>query len=312
MQESSSLNFFPSAISESPVHQALPTSNLKYLQCQSPTIWDNSQNSGVRETEMTVNLTIGPSKEPVPLMRCEFYNSCSVGKDASIEDTDLELIMKSKSIQTKFSNLIFDICSLLQSSAVPKDKLQMWLSYQSCSRSVESLRVFENDSDALTAESIPALISSLQCYTSWYNYDLIADIAKKFCAENGSKLIETYEAELKNYLNILILYCPPLFPNHENVTKTLEPFEIKVGWNSSSAVLEDIAIFKKKICHLCNLDPRFLVIKMVDVTNFQLTLAVPKAAIETLKRANLSVYNSQKVNNFVKMTVLSTANMKLI
>lgn len=53
--------------------------------------------------EMAVILSIGPSREPVPLMR---YDG----------ETSHDLIIKSKHIQTNFSNLILNVCSLLADS----------------------------------------------------------------------------------------------------------------------------------------------------------------------------------------------------
>ena len=234
----------------------------------------STQNPG---NEMALVITIGPSKEPAPLMRYEFHSLAS--KSMTNEQTNHELIMRSKSIQSKFSDLIFGICSLLQSSyAADIEKLRMWLSYQSCSQSAQSLQAFDSDSDALKAKSIPALILSLKCYTSWYNYGLIADIAKKFCGDKGSALVEAYEDELQLYLKTLIIHCPPLFPDHDNSTKALSCFEVDVEWNPSTSFLEDIAIFKSTLCKLCNLDPRFLVITTINATDFRMSWAIPKAA----------------------------------
>ena len=283
MQEGTPLNYFPSAVLESPTEQipqpALflePTKSRESTPSQCNNKFNGKDDS--TDKNMAVIINIGPSRQPVPLMQYDF-----ISKNAEKEEemANQELIIMSKLIQTKFSNLIFDTCSLLQSSSI--EKLQMWLSFQSCSQSVQSLRAFENDSDAFRAKTIPALISSLQCYTSWYNYELIADIARKFCGDEGSTLVEAYEMELKHYLKTLIIHCPPLFPNHENLTKSLHLFEGKVAWDPSTTSLEDIAIFKSVLCKLCNLDPRFLVIKMINLSNFQMTWAYPKAATKIIK-----------------------------
>ncbi len=297
MQENTSLNFFPSAVPESPIDQTshLPMS-LKST--QSPLSQPNSQSSDSYRSEMAVIVTIGPSREPVPLMRYEFYDLAR--KTTRNEETNQQLILKSKSIRSKFSNLILDICSLLQNSSVSSiEKLQMWLSYQSCSMSVHALQAFDGDSDALKAKTIPAFITSLQCCTSWYNYELIADIAKKFCGNEGSVLVEAYETELKYYFKTLILHCPRLFPDHENSTKLLDSFEVKVGWNPSTAVLENIAVFKNTLCQLCNLDSRFLVIKMINATDFRMSWAYPKAATKKIKEINPDVFLQKGIQSIL-------------
>lgn len=294
LQESDSLNYFPSAVPESPSKQASQAANGQLASfhppnsTQNPLSQFNSQLNQIEAkgtgSEMAVIISIGPSKEPVPLIRYEFYNSSS--KNLNIEETNYELIMKSKSIQSKFSMFILDVCSMLQDSPTAYiEKLQMWLSFQSCIKSVQSLQTFDGDSDVLKAKTIPALLSSLHCYTSWYNYSLIADIARQFCGDKGSTLVEAYESELRDYLQNLIIHCPPFSIDHKNASQKLELLEVKVGWDLSTALLEDIAIFKHTLCQLCDLDPRFLVVRRIANTSFQMSWAIPKVATEVVSEA---------------------------
>lgn len=293
LQESNCLDYFPSAVPASTPNLIFNSIDNQLVSFQSENPSQNppsqqfstnvkTKGSGSNSKEMAVIISVGPSNEPTPLMRYHFY------KDTSSEETSYELVMKSKLIQSKFSNLILDICSLLQDSPTAYiEKLQMWLSFQSCSQSVQSLKAFDSDSSALKATSIPAFISSLRCYTSWYNYGLIADIAHHFCGDKGSAIVQAYKAELKDYLQMLIIHSPPLFPDHECTLQSLENFEMKVGCVSSMALLQDIAIFKHTLCQLCELDPRFLVIRRINATsnNFQMSWAIPKAATRMVKEA---------------------------
>lgn len=294
--ENDSLNYFPSAVPDSPSNQMppAPSANKPFAQpqppkmCQNPLSQYSSHPSNAdmkRGSEMAVIISIGPSRQPVPLMRYELLNSSIQSTD--IKESSCELIMKSKLIQSKFSNLILEVCSLLQDSPTAcVEKLQMWLSFQKCSQSVQSLQVLNGDSDALKAKSLPALISSLHCYSSWYNYGLIADIAKQFCGDKGSTLVKAYELELQAYLQRLIFHCPPLFPGFDQANKSqLEPVEMKVGWDPSTALLEDVAIFKHTLCQLCELDPRFLVIRRVSSSDFQMSFAIPKSAVRKVDEA---------------------------
>lgn len=293
-QEKSSLDYFPSAVPESPVQ----------VTSGSPPELTDFPNRNSSTSEMAVVISIGPSREPLPLMRYEFYNS-TPGKGTCIsskEGADYELIVKSKLIQSKFSNLVLGICSLLQGSTTAYlEKLQMWLSFQSCSQAAQALRAFSDCSDVMRAKTIPAVISSLRCYMSWYNYGLVADIAKQFCGIKGEVLVGEYEAELKEYFKRLILHCPPLFPDNSDCTAgTVDSLEVKVGWEASTAVLEDIAIFKHTLCQLCDLDPRFLVIRSISTTNFQMSWAFPSVAREKIRRAiqlnSDTLYHKSKVH----------------
>ena len=287
------MNYFPSAVPDSPVQ--IP--NHQSGSFLSPESTDSpGRQSSSTTGEMAVVISIGPSREPLPLMRYEFFSSTGKGTPSK-EGADYELIVKSKLIQSKFSNLVLGICSLLQgSSTAYLEKLQMWLSLQSCSQAAQALRAFGESSDVMRAKTIPTVISSLRCYMSWYNYGLVADIAKQFCGIKGDVLVREYEAELKEYFKMLILHCPPLFPdNSECTTGAVDLLEVKVGWEVSTAVLEDIAIFKHTLCQLCDLDPRFLVIRGISTTNFQMSWAFPSVARE-IKLNSDTLYHKSKVH----------------
>lgn len=317
LQESNSLNYFPSAVPESPSNQSSQVVNGAFQSLSSASSHHDEKLSVKMDRnskEMAVIISIGPSREPVPLMRYEFYKSSNKSQGAISEETRHELIIKSKQIQEKFSNLILDICSLLQDSSTAYiEKLQMWLSFQSCSKSVQSLQAFDTDSSTLKAETIPALISSLRCYTSWYNYSLIADIVKQFCANKGAALVSAYEAELKEYLQKLILHCPPLFPDHEfdvSHSQNVELVEVEVGgWEASTAVLEDLALFKHTLCQLCDLDPRFLVIREINTTNFKMLWAVPKPVVGMLTEA--IKLNSDALYHKSNVQAVKTADLEI-
>lgn len=309
LQECNALNYFPSAVPDSPSNQPSqdlidPLGSFEYLKPVnvndpfsqfSEKVNDKME---AKSSDTKVIISIGPSRQPAPLMRYEFYNSLTRS-----EEINCELIKKSKLIQSKFSNLILDICSLLQESPTAYiEKLQLWLSFQSCSKSVEALQAVNSESNTFTAKTIPDFISSLHCYTSWYNYSLIADIARQFCPSKGCALVSAYEAELNDFFQMLILHCPPLFPDHHQyAAQSVELVEVKVrGWKASTAVLEDIALFKNTLCQVCDLDPRFLVIREIDTTNFKMSWTVPKSATGILSTAikmhSGALYHKSSIN----------------
>lgn len=284
-QDNNPLNYFPSATLEQPslYHRLQPVLNGSLTEKpQRPT--QNCHD----DKKMELVISIGPSRDPAPMVRCSLNGDKNVASEIS-----QSLIIESKKIQCHFSNFVLEVCTLLQESTTAYiEKLQMWLSFQSCTRAVQSLKVFDSTSDALKARTIPSLISALKGYSSWYNYDLISDIARKFCGEKGSKLVDDYELFLRDYLQRLIIHCPPVFPDHEETTKDSELLEVKVDLEISSSALKDIAIFKHTLCQVCDLDPRFLIMRRINTTNnYQLCLSVPKAAMPFAMQGIKSQWN---------------------
>ena len=290
------MNYFPSAVPESPLNgttQSVFTESSISFHPSESTLKSMSRNSLQQFTlqqekisrsnskEATLVISVGPSRDPAPLVRLECCDSINDGLSCT-------LITESKQIQSQFSEFILAVCSLLQNyPAAHIDKLRMWLSFQSCSQAVQSLKAFDPNSDMANAKSIPTFISSLHKYTSWYNYDLIADIAKKFCGDKGSALVEKYEETLKNYLHKLILYCPPLHSEYNNLTQDTEMLKLKITQEISSVYLKDITIFKHTLCKLCELDPRFLILRRIENSDFQMLWAFPRSAAEsTIKAIN--------------------------
>ncbi len=217
-------------------------------------------------------------------------------------EVNYDLLLQSRLIQSHFSDLVLNVCTILQDSPTAYiEKLQMWLSFQSFSRVKQSLKTFDSDSDAMKAKTIPVLITSLRSYSSWYNYHLIADIAKHFCGDKGRALVESYEAKVRDFLQRLLTHSPPLFPGSETPSKDTDLFEMKIACDMSGTYLRDIAIFKNTLCELCEIDPRFLVIKEIDTSNSYVSWATPKAATDSIIKAiklkldDLSQENIQEI-----------------
>lgn len=230
-----------------------------------------------------VVLTIGASGDPAPTVEFKSRFSRSIPSELA-----QKLIIESRNIQASFSNFVLEVCSLLEgSSSVYIEKLQMWLSFQNCTGVVRALKAFDSTSQVLCVSSIPSLISSLRNYSSWYNYDLIADIARKFCGINGERAVEAYESVLQEYMQRVIVHCPQPSLKHEGESDHLELLRMEIDGDFSSTTLQDLAIFKQILCRVCDLDPRFVILKKIDIANYQLVWAVPSvtasAAVGSLK-----------------------------
>ena len=161
----------------------------------------------------------------------------------------------------------------------------MWLSFQNCTGVVRALKAFDSSSRVFGARSVPSLVAALRGYSSWYNYELIADVARKFCGSEGARLVEAYESKLSDYMQRVVLHCPQPFHELEEeeeeevvVQKDLEMLRMDVDADFSMTSLKDLAIFKQTLCKVCDLDPRFVVLRKVDASSYRLVWAVPRVA----------------------------------
>ena len=291
-QENSSMNYFPSAtLAQSSLYDSGTSGHALNGSAEHTHHFDEGAHFTNGVTEMVVS--IGPSRDPGPTV--EFKSPLSKKLPTEVAES---LVIESKNIQSSFSDFVLEVCSLLQeSSSVYIEKLQMWLSFQNCTGAVQSLKAFDSSSEVLRARSIPSLISSLKSYSSWYNYDLIGDIAKKFCGSKGVRAVEKYESVLHEYMQKVIVHCPPPSPELEDESKCSEVLRMELDLDFSATALKDLAIFKQTLCKVCDLDPRFLVLRRIDAVNYHLFWAVPKIAVSSAMRGLKSKWTSLEEKN---------------
>lgn len=287
---SSDVAFFPSAVPESPFTSTVTMQFGASASTHDPTqgqlnplSWHSHFSKELQRPEqtscntynpnMSVVISIGPSKEPVPLVRYKSLDeSCKT-------EPNSDLILESKAIQKGFADFVLQVCNLLETSpGIDIEKVRLSLSYRNCDTD-PALEIFSASSAVVQAKHIPGLLTALSRCTSWFNYELISNMAKEFCGEEGQRLVDGYEQLLKRFFQKLVFHCPPFANGDQKTLEGFETIEMKVDWNLQACVLQDVAIFKGTMCSLLELNPRFLLLKSVGEKEFQLSWAIPSVAV---------------------------------
>lgn len=171
----------------------------------------------------------------------------------------------------------------------------MWLSFQSCSQAAQALRALSDCSDVANEGK-----NYSSCYFEFALLHVLVQlrvVSKVKYSLGNTK--QNSKSISKDSFNIVLLF--PDNSDCQNTTGAVELLEVKVGWEASTAVLEDIAIFKHTLCQLCALEPRFLVIRGISTTNFQMSWAFPSIAREKICRAiklnSDTLYHQSKVHS---------------
>jgi len=288
--DSNSMNYFPSATllhstslytdtSHDSTHHNSPGEDTHALEQVCPASSLNGVVSSSRSSKIEMVLSIGPSGDHAPSVELKSGFSRGVSSDQV-----QRLVLESREIQSSFSNLALEVCSLLESSpSVYLEKLQMWLSFQNCTGLVRALKAFDSSNQVFEARSVPSLMAALKGYSSWYNYELIADIARKFCGSDGAKMVEAYESKLREYMRRLVPHCPQPFPElleeeEQEVGEDVEILEMDVDTDFFTTSFRDLTIFKQTLCKVCDLDSRFVVLRKVHTSSYRLVWAVPRVA----------------------------------
>ena len=314
-------SFFPSAVPESPfaiMQFGASASTYDPQQGQlNPLSWHShfskqSQRPSMQASSnrnMSVVISVGPSKEPVPLVKYHYLDPSQL--ESSME-LNSDLIGESKAIQKGFAEFVLQICSLLEKSpGADVERVRLSLSYQNC-ETQPPIEIYASSSAVTKAKTIPGLLTALSRQASWFNYELISHMAKEFCGERGQKLVESYEQQLRSFFRKLVLHCPPFVNGDQKMLEGFETMEMKVSWNLQACMLQDVAIFKGTVCRLLGLNTRFLVLKSIGDQQFQLSWAIPSAAVRhVFNQASLkpeafakeNVDSVQVADNFVDFKV---------
>lgn len=207
----------------------------------------------------------GASNEPVPLMQYDHIQ----------KDTNSKLLVKlvteSRQIRDGFTTFVLKVAALLQSKSVSIDEVQLALESQLGSGKIDEHLQRKID----IASSIPALLRAAMPFSSWYNYDLIGYLAKHFGGEEGKALVCSYECQLKSHLLKRVIECPPL-SSLLKVPNGFESISVKVDWEYRKCTIQDITIFKEKLCKLLNQqDPSVFILKSVEEGCVSMTWVVP-------------------------------------
>ena len=223
------------------------------------------------------------SKEPVPLMKYEYLNP-SRHNWKEVEKLRCTLVKESKAIRRQFTDFILNVCELLESiPTATVEKVKLSLQYMGYSKNPPNRRrhhsIFGSKSSVARATSFAGLLSALHEYASWFNYDLISYIAERFGGEDGKKLVQLYESQLRKYFQRLVFQCPPFSANEQKLPRGFEELEVKVDWDFRTCSIQDVVIFKNTLSSLLDIEPSSFILKTVEEGCVQLTWAIPASVI---------------------------------
>lgn len=221
-------------------------------------------------TAMEEEVNQGASNEPVPLLN---YKPLKEKNEA----LRVKLAMESRCMLEHFTSFCIRVGDLLQSKGVTTDRVRALLQYR-----LGSKNIGESSMKQVTdARSIHSLLCIAEPFVSWFNYDLIALLAKELGGEDGLKMVAEYEAKFQLYLQRLVFESPP-FSSIKLMPSGFEEMMVKLEWNFEQVMIQDITIFKGKLCEfLHQSDPSVFILKSVEEGCVVLTWLIPSAIVES-------------------------------
>ena len=219
----------------------------------------------------------GASNEPLPLMNYKYLDSS--GK----EKLRVKLASESRKMLENFTTFVVDVCSLLQSKSASSDQVQLALQYRLGSIDDVIRRRIDEASEVDEAKRIPLLLRIAEPFTSWYNYDLIAYLAKHFGGKDGEALVSKYEDQIQSYFKKLVFECPP-FSSIQKVPNGFDECVVKVHWNYQECTIQDLTILKEKLSSFLEHDPNLLILKTIDEGCILFSWIVPATAVPAFQQ----------------------------
>ena len=176
------------------------------------------------------------SGEPTPLIRYDVRRA---------EKLCVTLVTESRRIKEDYSTFVYKTSELLLSKNIPVDKVQLALYSRLGIQSVDESLLSKVDE----AKTIPSVIRAAMPFSSWYNYDLISHLVKLLVGAEGEVLVKNYEEKLANYFTRLV-HDSPAFSSLDKFPDEFEELVVKLDWDFPKCTIQDITIFKEKLCKL--------------------------------------------------------------
>ena len=213
----------------------------------------------------------GASNEPVSLMSYKLLKE----KGSSSDKLRVQLAVESRRILEHFASFCIRVGDVLQAKGVTTDRLRTLLQYRLGSKNIGELSMKHINE----ARTIHNLLCVAEPFASWFNYDLIAFLAKELGEEEGSAIVADYESKFQQYLQKLVFECPP-FSSIKSIPSGFEELTVKLDWNFEHISIQDITIFKAKLCKfLGHSDPSVFILKSVEEGCVLLTWLVSSSII---------------------------------
>lgn len=214
----------------------------------------------------------GASNEPLPLLNYKFLK----GNDGPSEKLRVQLAVESRHMLEQFTTFCIHVGDMLQKKGVTTDRVRTLLQYRLGSKNIGETSMKQ----VTEARTIHSLLCAAEPFVSWFNYDLISFLAKELGGEEGSALIADYESRFQKYLQRLIFESPP-FSSIKSIPSGFEELAVKLDWNFEEVTIQDITIFKAKLCELLGQsDPSIFILKSVEEGCVLLTWLVPESIVD--------------------------------
>lgn len=232
---------------------------------------------GAQTWELQDYINPGASNEPIPLLN---YNVLKE-KTSSSEKLRVKLAVESMRILEQFTSFCVHVGDLLQQKQVTPDRVRALLQYRLGSKNISEPSMKQ----VREGRTIHNLLCAAEPFVSWFNYDLIAFLAKELGGEEGLKVVADYESKFQQYLHRLIFESPP-FSSIKSVPTGLEEVAVKLEWDFEQLSIQDVTIFKAKLCKfLGQSDPSVFILKSVEEGCVLLTWLVPESIVEAIVAA---------------------------
>jgi len=122
-------------------------------------------------------------------------------------------------------------------------------------------------------------------FSSWYNYDLISHLIKLVVGAEGDVLVKNYEEKLANYFKRLV-HDSPAFSSLDRFPDEFEELVVKLDWDFQKCTIQDITIFKEKLCKLLKQpDPGLFILKSVEEGCVEVTWLIPPVIRQEVRSA---------------------------
>lgn len=177
------------------------------------------------------------SGEPSTFIRYEHVKST--------EKLRVTLVTESRQIKEDYSTFVYQTSELLLSKNIPVDKVQLALYSRLGIQSVDESLL----SKVEEAKTIPSVVRAALPFSSWYNYDLISHLINLLVGAEGEALVKSYEEKLGTYFKRLV-YESPAFSSLDEFPEEFEELVVKLDWDFQKCTIQDITIFKEKLCKL--------------------------------------------------------------
>ena len=188
------------------------------------------------------------------------------------------LAIESKRILEYFTSFCIGVGDILQARGVTTDRVQALLQYRLGSKNIGE----QSMKQVTEAKTIHNLLCAAEPFVSWFNYDLIAFLAKELGKEEGAVVVADYESKFQRYLTRLIFESPP-FSSIESIPDGFEELVVKLDWDFGQVSIQDITIFKAKLCECFDhSDPSVFILKSVEEGCVLLTLLIPASVLDVI------------------------------